>query len=405
MARIPALLLVLAGCGAGAPPPATPGTPTTPGAPHAFTGPTLPEPLLAALAGKTLYIEDFTSLMLFADERLAAQQIIADWATANHLSVLPPATTEAAIAKAARGINPVADVTCGPVLPRDLAIERYVTADGHIKASVYCAATCTLQVEFVLDGMGTEFYASGFDTTTPWRDELATRLPTVVDNGGHDQYGHLNNPVEVTGVARGAADLVPDRNADRELGADGATIARSCGATGLDLTLLVDRGRCERLADSTYITEPDPTIAACACDRVLPELKPTARTIVHLPAPAETPEKVQARNNLWAKGELIGGDEYRTFGVAWFVPGQLDARVSQCFADRATAEDGHEVKATILFDQDGAATAVTIADLDGLLLPGESACLESAIKVVRTPCPSEQHPVGTARVYWRVAAD
>lgn len=412
MARISALLLGLAACGASSSPPTTPGagtpgTPATsaPGTRHTFTGPTLPEPLLNALAGKTLYVEDFTSMMLFADERLAAQQVIADWATANGLSILPPASTEDTIGKATRGINPVADVACGPVLARDRAVERYVTADGHITASVYCTTTCTLQVEFVLDGMGTEFYASGFDTAKPWLDELATRLPTVVDNGGHDQYGHLNNPVEVAGVTRGATDLVPDRNADRELGSDGTTIAKSCGATGLDLTLLLDAGRCERLADSTYVTEPDPTIAACACDRVIGQVKPTSRTIVHLAAPAATPDKVPAKNHLFARGELIGGDEYRTFGVAWFVPGQLEARVSQCFADRSAVDEGHEVKATILFDQDGTATGVTIADIDGLLLPGESACLESAIKVVRTPCPFEQHPVGTARVYWRVAAD
>lgn len=409
MARTFALsiTLVLAACGGGTPPPAGPG-PTLPARP---AKPNLPQPLLDALAGKTLYIEDFTSMMLFADERLEAQQIIAGWATANGLTVLPPATTEQSVAKAARGIDPIADVACGPKLPRDLALERYVTADGKIHASVYCDQTCTLQVEFVLFEQGTEFYAAPFDTARPWRDELAARLATVVDNGGHDQYGHLNNPVAVTGVARTTADLVADRDRDLDLGADGTAIAKQCGATGLDLTLLVEasagggHAKCERYGDSYYITEPDPAVAACACDHAASRVTSTQRTVVHLGAPAVAPDKVAAKNNLWAHGELIGGNEYRTFGAAWFVPGQLDARVSQCFADRTTADDGHEVKATILFDKDGVPTGVTIADLDGLLLPGESDCLESAIKVVRTPCPLEQHPVATARIYWRVAAD
>jgi hypothetical protein len=411
MRRMTARLFVLAalaamGCGGGrGTPPEAPSLDPNGGR---KTGPNLPPALLEALAGKSMFIEDFSSMMLFADERLAAQQIIADWGTANGLVIIPPATTEDVIAKANRGLDPTTGKACGPSLSRPLAVERWVAGDGSIKASVYCDPACTLQVEFLLRNKGTEFYAAPFDTGKPWREELAHQLASVVDNGGHERYGHANNPVQVTGIARGADDLIANRDADQILGADGTAIAQQCGATGLDVSVLVEAGtggqiRCERYADAAYITESDPAIVACACDKIAARVKPAQRGVVRIDAPARVIDKVKTTAGKLVSADLIGGNEYRRFGVAWFVPGQLDAKVSHCFADRASVEDGNEVNATIEFDSDGRVAKAMIADVNALLKPGESECLQQAIRALRTPCPAEANPTATARISWWVS--
>jgi hypothetical protein len=404
-------LLVITACGARSSPTWSPddsGSGSGSAAAGGRTRTNLPVALVQATEGLSLFVEDFTPFMLFADERLAAQQIIADWATANGLTIIAPATIEDVIAKANRGLAPDTGAACGPSLSRELAVERWVEAAGHVKAAVYCKADCQLQLEIRLRGKGTEFFASGFDTAKPWRDELALQLASVVDNGGHERYGHANNPVPVAGIKRGTDDLIGEPGDVLDLGADEAAIAQQCGLAGLDASVLVDAGaggatRCERYADPGMITETDPTILACVCDKVAANVKPTRRQIVHLDAPSVTPGRTKTNAGTWASAQLIGGNEYRTFGVAWFTPGQIDSHASHCFVGRTAPEEDKEVNATIEFDRDGRAHKAMIADVNGLLQPAEHACLQTVMKTLRTPCPAQDNPTGTARISWRIS--
>jgi hypothetical protein len=112
---------------------------------------------------------------------------------------------------------------------------------------------------------------------------------------------------------------------------------------------------------------------------------------------------VKTSAGLYAWADLIGGNEYRTFGVAWFTPGQIYNNVAHCFAGRTAVAERQEVPATIDFDRDGNATKATIADVNGLLQAPERECLITAMKALRTPCPREPNPTGTARISWRVS--
>jgi hypothetical protein len=383
--------------------------PTTPAvAATESGGKNLPQPVIDAVGFSRLYVDDFKSLMLFADERLAAQQLIAAWGANNGLYVLPPETIEEAVTRGAAGQNADTGAACGPSLDRELALERWVDAAGAIKAAVYCDPTCFLQVELTLHGKGTEFFAAPYDTGRPWREELPRRLATVVDNGGHGQHGHANNPVEIAGIDRAEPDLVANEDAEIDLGGDGTAIATSCGMRGMMASLLVEPGasggktRCERYADPRYITETDPAIVQCACDAVVAKHTPKRREVVRLPSTGMLPDRVRTRSGLTAWAELIGGNEYRDAGVAWFIPGQIYANVATCFANR-TAEGDGEISATIDFDPDGKVTKATLGDVAGKLKPGEADCLQAALRTLRTPCPADRNPTGVARIAWRIS--
>jgi hypothetical protein len=406
--RLSLLALILASACSGRPggPPAEQPTLDDPAAgPAVRSETTLPEPLVAMLRGRPLLVEDFRSLMLFADERLAAQQIIADWATGNGLTVLPPAATELTIAQAGQGLDPTTGKACGPSLERALAVERWVRAAGSITAAVYCKATCTLQVEFRLNGRGTEFYAAAFDTGRPWREELKARLATVVDNGGHERYGHGNNPVEVAGLPRGAKDLVPDDD-DELVAGDPEELARRCGLKDLGVAVLLEvqggKLRCERFADPSYVTDPDPTLTACACAELTSRPWPAGRQYTRLQRTYDPSTWVPAKGGRWVSAMLIGGNEYRTEGVAWFVPGRHELRFSECFAGRGAQREELEVAALLSFDRDGAVRDVVFDDPKKAMQPTEQACVKQALGAVRTPCPAGAEAKGTARIVWRV---
>ena len=162
--------------------------------------------LVAAVGARKLYVEQLDSLLLFGEERLAAQQLIADWATAAGLSVLPPKQTEEMFAQTAAGKNPQTGQACGPALDRGLTRERWLPvlgAAGRIDANVTCGDGCVLQLSIELGGLDTEFFAAPFDPAQPALQELARRLPTVVDNGSHGQNGQ-NTPVPILGATPGA---------------------------------------------------------------------------------------------------------------------------------------------------------------------------------------------------------
>ena len=119
-------------------------------------------------------------------------------------------------------------------------------------------------------GQGTEFYAAPFDPGHAWQDELERRLPQIVDVGGHERYGHGNNPVKLADVPRkqGAMDWYLDPTAVEDRRADAEAIA--CGMASEQVVLLLEIApcggvRCERAAIPGFVTEYDAKVNACMC--------------------------------------------------------------------------------------------------------------------------------------------
>jgi hypothetical protein len=352
-------------------------------------------------------VQEVSSLKLDAAERLAAQQRIAAWASSEGLKVLPPAEVERSIERAAAGLDAATGKTCGPALDRDYAMERWIRpmgAEGTLTARVDCREQCTLQLEFMLYGMGTEFYSAPFDPSQPWDKELDKRLREVVDNGGHERYGHANNPVAVAGVPRAATandwyfdeSIVAERTADAE--------AKACGITGHSVVVLLERDskgtlRCERAAHPTQITEYATKVISCVCGVALKTEHPTqnrsyvAYTVPHIPTGIGT-----TKNGRKISAHMIGGNEYRPDGTApWFLHDDDDS-IADCFTARTDMVDNQEAAATLDFDKTGAVSKVTIGDPTGLFRPDERACLTKKLQAIVTPCPAGTPQHGAVRL-------
>ena len=128
--RCTALLLALVACGSKSQTPhdlptLAPDPPKPDGGtdvPATFVAPNLkatgltPQ-LIAAVGGRQLFIEELGSLRLSAAERRRAQNIIADWATAEGLGIMSPELVEGAIARGAAGTDASGNA-CGPPLDR-----------------------------------------------------------------------------------------------------------------------------------------------------------------------------------------------------------------------------------------------------------------------------------------------
>ncbi len=377
-------------------------TPARVSPPRKGTGLT-PE-LVAAVGGRQLFIEEFGSLRLNAAERRRAQQIIADWATAEGIGVLSPELVEAAIARGAAGTDATGKA-CGPPLDRTYAIERWVQpmgAEGSITARVDCQASCTMQLEIKLFAMGTEFYSAPFDPGQPWDQELAKRLPTVTDNGGHERYGHANNPVPTAGVPR--APTATDWYLDDKAFADGkaAGEARTCGATDRPIAVELDKAdggalTCEIASATRYVTEYDPKVNACMCAAAIKLEKPTANRSYYLYRGQAPEGQVVTKTGKSISANLIGGNEYRPRGSsAWILRG-TDS-VAACFVARTQATAYDEEMATLDFDATGTVTKATIGDLKGMLKPDERACVTKRLMTIRTPCPDRFAPPGQVRI-------
>lgn len=409
------LLLAGASCGSKPPPPRDlPTLAPDPPKPVAVADPipTPPTPpkrsgltpqLVAAVGGRPLFVEDFASLRLSATERRRAQKIIADWATAEGLVVMAPDLVESAIARGTNGTD-ASGAACGPPLDRQNAIGRWVVpmgAEGAITARVDCDATCALQLEIKLFRMGTEFYSAPFDPAAPWEQELAKRLPQVTDNGGHERYGHANNPVAIAGVPRtaGASDWYLDDDASPGLA---AREMKRCNVTDHPVIVLIDKTAsgaltCEPAASHRYVTEYDPKITACMCAAAVKLEKPTAKRsyYAYFAAPSDPPS--QTRNGKPISALLIGGNEYRPAGTApWILRGPDS--IAACFTARTEAAAYDEVMATLEFDRTGSVAKVTIGDLKGMLKPDERACVTKRLATIRTPCPDRAPLPGQVRI-------
>ena len=384
-------------------------TPTTVAPRRSGTGLT-PE-LIAAVGGRQVFIEDFGSLRLSAAERRRAQQIIADWVTAEGLVVLSPALVEDAIARGASATDASGNA-CGPPLDRQYSIERWVApmgAEGAITARVDCEPqsglerlTCTMQLEIKLFAMGTEFYSAPFDPGQPWDQELKKRLPTVTDNGGHGRYGHANNPVPLAGVPRapGARDWYLDDDAFVE--GKAASETKRCSASDRPITLMIDKAdngavTCETAAAPRYVTEYDAKVNACMCAAAVKLEKPVAKRSYFLYRGQAPEAEVLTKNGKSISANLTGGNEYRPRGSSPWMLRESDS-VASCFVARTLVTAYDEVTATLDFDKTGTVTKATIGDLKGMLKPDERACVTKKLMSIRTPCPDRFAPPGQVRV-------
>lgn len=413
------------GQGSGATGPANPGVvDPAPSPAPAVVAPTatpaepqrgLTSQLVAAVGGRKLYIEQLDSLLLFGEERLAAQQLIADWATSAGLSVLPPKQTEELFALASVGKNPTTGAACGPALDRGLTRERWLPtlgAAGRIDASVSCEDGCVLQLAIEINGLGTEFFAAPFDPAQPALQELALRLPTVVDNGGHEQHGHGNNPVPILGATPGpgAAEALPGDSTRFVLPPKSeAAIAKACGVTFAPVEVLLAPApagagaaaappRCEPLADSDSWREINPKVNACVCAAIVKEHKIEGRrhAVIEETQPSG-PQSLETKNGLIASGEVVATQGNDGKQMAWFLPGS--SSISHCFLARNQERETTQLATTLDFDREGVVVKATIGDLDGVLKKDERECVLKVLKTARAPCPEAPVSSGVGYVW------
>lgn len=404
------VLALVAACGSKTKVPHDPTT-TDPTAELVAVGGGLTPELIATVGTRPFVIEPFTSLRLSAAQRLRAQHLIADWATATGLKVLPPADVERSIERAAAGLDPTTNQACGPALDREYAMERWIMpmgAEGSITARVDCEATCTLQLQIKLFALGTEFFAAPFDPAQPWEQELVRRLPTATDNGGHGQHGHENNPVKVTGVPRerGTNDWYLEDSAFLD-GSDPAG-GLACGATDRLIAVMIDRAEngaltCEPAATPGYVSEYDATINACMCAAAITREKPTQNRSYYAYPGLPRAQRVPTKNGKSISAMLIGGNEYRPSGSAAWMLRESDS-IAHCFVDRVTEVENAEVGATLEFDRTGRVAKATIGDLMGMLQAHERACVTKKLMAITTPCPTATPLPGFVRVTLRIQA-
>lgn len=374
---------------------------------------------LGVVGTRKLYVEDIDTLLLFADERLEAQQIIADWGTAVGFEIIDPKEVHRIVQQAAAGKNPTSGEACGPPLQQAWATNRWLPglgAAGHFKAAVYCQPDCSLQLSLQLDGQGTEFFAAPFDSSAPWQEELHRSLRRLRDNGGHGQHGHLNNPIDVPGTKRSSelGDWVADE-ADH-LDAPKALLdkAASCGLARGQAQLLVQETadgatRCEGTETVAGSTTSAAKTASCLCDAlVLPGETP--RTLLTV-----FPWLVPATPSLSSKGMDVSASIFKEgrYGDApWtermFYEGCEESyhcdKVSECFGERTAPIASTRLGLTVSFDKDGVATRVAIADFEQLLMPQEHACVVKKLMTLRIPCPDSPTSTRKAKLDLRVDA-
>jgi hypothetical protein len=394
-------IVVITACGSHPPPPPVvePAPPETEVPASDGQGGLTPE-LVSAVGGRAMIIGEFASLKLNAAERRKAQHLIASWAKASGLNIIPPDQVEDAIERAARGQDP-SGKACGPEIARDYAMERWIDqmgAKAEIKPHVWCEDTCTLQLEIHAFGLGTEFFAAPFDPSQPWEAELARRLPQVRDNGGHGRHGHGNNPTPVQGIRRNPPDLLLEDDSYVAGSLDPETMA--CGIADMPVALLLDpdpKGtRCERASTGRYVTDYSEKVNACMCAIATKRHKVTARTFVLFPSMAQT-ERARTKNGKQISTMLIGGNEYRPAGTApWFFRDGDNA--DRCFLMRTELLERTELPATIEFDASGVPAKVTLGDVSGVLRPDERTCVIAKLNTMRSPCPPSPPLVGTVRV-------
>jgi hypothetical protein len=396
LSRALAIAVVAAACGSH-PPRVDEPAPGAGSDPIAHTGEGgLSPDLVATVGDRKLVIEPVASLRLTAAEQLVAQQRIAAWAHASGLTILPPATVEAAIGRAAAGLDANTGNACGPPIERSYAMDRWIKpmgAEGKITARVDCAAECTMQLEIEMFGRGTEFYSAPFDPSQPWRAELERRLPQVIDNGGHERFGHANNPIAIPGAAHkpGAGDWYLDSDVNPIAITDADR--QACGMADRLVALMLVRDpngavRCEPATMPGLITEYSAKVNACMCALAVKTEHPTTeRSYVQYAAVIAPAASVKTRNGKDVSASLIGGNEDRPEGTApWFL--RDNESIAHCFTAR-TEDIETEIAGTLELDPNGAVAKTIIGDPNGVLSADERACIVKKLVTIQSPCPTE----------------
>jgi hypothetical protein len=367
--------------------------------------------LLAAVGPRKLYVEQLDSLLLFGDERLAAQELIAAWATSAGLTVLPPRQTEEMFAQAAAGKNPQTGQACGPALDRGLTRERWLPvlgAAGRIDANVTCGDGCVLQLSIEIGGLDTEFFAAPFDPAQPALQELARRLPTVVDNGSHGQNGQGNIAVPILGATPGPGAqewLLGDATRLPLTEKQETAIARTCGVTFAPVEVLLAPGagapRCEPLGDSDSWREIDPKINACVCAALIKDHKLEGRRHAQIDETQPTgPQSLETRNGLIAAGEVVATQGNDGKAMTWFMPGS--SSLSHCFLTRTQERDTTQLAVTLDFDREGNAVKAAVGDVEGVLKKPELDCVLKVLRTARAPCPETPTSTGVGYVWMSI---
>ncbi len=413
------LLVLLFACGGKAEPSTTPLPPEStavPGGPPASDGMGggLSPEVVSAVQGVPMLVA-VRGLFLFSAERVQAEELVAGWAQRSGLMVVPPKQTDAILQRALRGQHVTTGQACGAPLFEFQAVQRWraeLGARGKLEVGVDCSPDCVMQVSVSIgtggEG-GTEFFAAPFDPTKPWTAELAARLPTIVDNGGHDRHGHLNNPVQIAGIPRNSA--VPDRivDADKhaELAAGETAAAVACLGTDRFAVATVEYDAAGKLARC----EPAPEFLAGALDCVCRAIAghtgtPNAHERIEVTGSHEavvtTKDKLVVR--AFASPAMIPDGStglYKPMTTdpaieQWSPPERAD--LAPCFAD-VVGGGKLDGRATVTFDAVGKATAVTAIATTGTFTPAQQACARDAFLKVRAPCPSAAGAQATAEIH------
>jgi hypothetical protein len=351
---------------------------------------------------RKLHVAHIDTLMLFADEGLEAQSIVAEWASAVGFTIIDPKLVHRTLQLAAEGKDPTNGEACGPPLDRRWATNRWLAeldSAGHFEAAIYCNPDCSLQLSLQLDSQGTEFYAAAFDSETPWREELHRSLRRLKDNGGHGQHGHLNNPVEVSGSKRSSelGDLVLDQADMRPAPPSLVDKAATCDADRQISQLLVEKTadgalRCEGTDTRNFSSSTTPKAAACLCD-ALDLKKTTARSVLTIEPPTTKAAVDKTKSGLGLRASIFKQGIYsqdawteRTF-FADCDDDHTCADVGACFVQRSAPLASTRLGVTITYDKEGVATRAAIADFEQLLQADEHACVVKKLMSLRIPCP------------------
>ena len=371
-------------------------------------------PALGAIGAGQLHVKPFDSLLLFSDEGRETQELIAGWASSVGFKVISVAASEEAIARGARGED-LEGESCGPQLSRRNAIARWLPelgAVGYLYAYLKCEKECTIQLQVHLNGKGTEFFAAPFDVNKPWREELRQRLDELVDNGGHNRHGHLNNPVATSGVERtpSTTELYPDKDDRVVVGDDQKTASALCDSDGAGFDVLVDesgqRPRCERIGESKAGPEADQTESDCVCEMIA-AAQPTredkrGRYVFAIPQTRKSraTKKTTGGKYLWAFVIAEGEYSEKRWQDRWFFPecdGDDDCYdMGACFVARTEDLEPVAISVSLEFDSNGNSSKVTVTDLEGTISTPERACLTDRLSKAAIPCPVREQASRTA---------
>jgi len=373
----------------------------------------LSDQVVSAVQGIPMLVR-VKGLFLFDDEMLKAEEIVAAWANKTGVSVVPPKQTHAILRRSLRGEHAMTGKACGAPLFDFQAVERWAPelgARGKIEVGIYCSPDCSMQVSVSIgtggEG-GTEFFAAPFDPSKPWQTELAARLPTIADNGGHNQHGHLNNPVAVGGVPRGnGPDAVLDDKTATLTAAESAAAA-TCLARDRFARVLLGYGASGKLERC----EPAPDVLGagvdCACKALAARVgAPNARESISVSAgggdaPVFSKDKLAVR--VIASPTMIpvaseGRSKALTTDPAienWQPPDR-DV-LNPCFAG-AESQAKLEGRASVDFDASGRATKAAIIATAGTFTAQQQSCLRDVFLQVRAPCPSTAKPQASAEIH------